>query len=257
MFNLKRVTSALIAVSLSFAVAYPAFASTYTVKPGDSLYIVGKLFNTSAATIKSTNKLSENVIYPDQKLIVPADTYFVKSGDSLYKIAKKKSIPLTTLEKANNLSKAKIYPGQELIIPKAAATKTAVTQNQGSGVIKYTSAEVDLLARLITAEADGEPHNAKVGVGAVVVNRVKDERFPNTVSGVINQKDNRFYQFTPVENGLIKKLASPDSIIAAKEALKGIDPTNGAVFYFDDSTTNPWIWSKPLAIRIDKMVYTY
>ena len=113
------------------------------------------------------------------------------------------------------------------------------------------------MARLITAEADGEPHNAKVGVGAVVVNRVKDDRFPNTISGVINQKDSQFYQFTPVENGLINKPASQDSIVAAEEALKGIDPTNGAVYYFDDSTTNSWIWSKPIAIRIDNMVYTY
>ena len=259
MFNLKRVTAAVIAMSLSLAMALPAFAATYTVKSGDSLYTVGKLFNTSAEKIKNDNQLLKNVIYPGQKLIVPATAYSVKNGDSLFLIAKKQNTALATIKKANNLSDANIYPGQNLIIPKAevVATKTAVPFLQGSEAVTYTAADVDLLARLIMAEAEGEPYKAKLGVGAVVVNRVKDGRFPNTISGVINQKDQRFYQFTPVENGFIKKPASVDSVKAAKEALLGNDPTKGAVFYFDDSTTNAWLWSKPIATRIDKMVYTY
>jgi spore germination cell wall hydrolase CwlJ-like protein len=110
---------------------------------------------------------------------------------------------------------------------------------------------------LITAEADGESYVAKVAVGAVVVNRVQDSRFPNSISAVIYQKDGGYYQFSPVENGWINKPASSDSKRAALEALQGSDPTNGALYYFDDSTTNKWIWSKPIAFRTGNMVYSY
>jgi N-acetylmuramoyl-L-alanine amidase len=239
--------------------AFTAYASSYTVRPGDSLYAVGKLFNTNSWSIISTNKLSSSVIYPGQILYVPASTYVVKSGDSLYLTAKKFSLALIDLKNANNLSSNYIYPGEKLVIPGGTSITPASTSSSTvvNGVISYTASDVDLLARLITAEADGEPYSAKVAVGAVIVNRVQDPRFPKTISSVIYQIDNGYYQFTPVENGLINKSASLDSINAAKAALRGEDPTNGAIYYFDDSTTNAWIWSKPIALRIDKMVYTY
>jgi len=110
---------------------------------------------------------------------------------------------------------------------------------------------------LITAEAESEPYNAKVGVGGVVLNRVKDSRFPNSINGVIYEKSYGYYQFTPVENGWIHKPASEDAKRAAYDALHGSDPSNGAVYYFDDSATNKWLWSKPLAARIGRMVYVY
>ena len=114
-----------------------------------------------------------------------------------------------------------------------------------------------MLARLITAEAQGEEYNAKVAVGAVVLNRVKSDTFANTIKDVIYEKINGYYQFTPVLNGWINKPANEDCIKAAKEALSGIDPTNGALFYFDDSTTNQWLLSRPVSVKIDNMIYTY
>jgi len=124
-------------------------------------------------------------------------------------------------------------------------------------VIPYTQSDVDLLARLITAEAGSQPYNAKVSVGAVVINRVKNPLYPNTISGVIYERSNGYYQFTPVINGWINKPATSDSIKAAYDALKGIDPTKGALYYFDNSATNQWLLSKPVAIRIDKMIFSY
>jgi N-acetylmuramoyl-L-alanine amidase len=254
----KKVSIILITLSLFAAMAYPAYASSYTVKPGDSLYTVGKLFSCDAVKIMDTNNLSSNIIYPGQVLNVPAVTYTVKSGDTLYLIAKRYGVTVLSIRSASNQWNNTIKPGQVLVIPSVSSNSNISSGSSTSrGLISYTPADLDLLARLITAEAGGEPYNAKVAVGAVVVNRVRDPRFPKTIHNVVYAIDNGYYQFTPVENGWINKPASKDAISAAYDALHNIDPTKGAVFYFDDSATNTWLWSKPIAIRIDNMVFTY
>lgn len=263
--NFLKRTSALLAGVLlaTMLFAGTAYGASYTVMKNDSLYKIGLLFNTSASTIMADNKLSESTIYPGQVLFVRSDKYTVKSGDSLYLIAQKFGMSVDMLKKINNKWDNMIYPGQQLIISTpgsntaANSTSTAKSPISGKAVISFTQAELDLLSRLVTAEAESEPHAAKVGVAAVVVNRVKSELFPSTISSVIYQKSDGFYQFTPVENGWINKPASQDAKNAALEALNGSDPSNGALFYFDDSATNKWLWSKPLMARIGRMVYVY
>jgi N-acetylmuramoyl-L-alanine amidase len=259
MFFSRKAKAFVIAMLVSLILPYTAAnAATYTVASGDSLYTIGKLFNTTSNAIMTNNNLSSEVIYPGQKLSIESDTYTVKSGDTLYLIAKKYGVSLYSLRKANNKWDNYIYPGQKLILPGIVSSKNQATYAAANkGVIQYSSSDVDLLARLITAEADSEPYNAKVGVGAVVVNRIKDARFPNSISGVIYQKSNGYYQFTPVENGWINRAASADAKKAAYDALRGSDPSNGALFYFDDSATNKWLWSKPIKAWIGRMVFVY
>ncbi|HHW31508.1 MAG TPA: LysM peptidoglycan-binding domain-containing protein [Clostridiaceae bacterium] len=261
--NRKKASAFIIAILLFLTLSFPAYAGSYTVVKNDSLYLISQTFNTSVATIKNTNNLTSDIIYPGQKLKVPATDYTVKSGDTLYLIAKRAGISLWSLRKANNKWDDMIYVGQKLIIPEVNGGNTSSTNSStqtgytGNAVIPYSSYELDLLARLITAEAVSEPYLAQVAVGAVVVNRVKDPRFPNTITSVIYQKDSKFYQFTPVENGWINKPATDTARKAALEALNGHDPTKGAIYYFDDSATNKWLWSRPIALRSGKMVYTY
>jgi len=231
-----------------------SFAASYTVAKGDSLYTIGKLFNTTSDTLMKENKLSSTLIYPGQKLNVPSSEHTVSSGDTLHLIGKWYEVTLDSLRKANNKWDDIIYPGQKLLIP---AVKQGSVMLSNKSEIQYTTADHDLLSRLITAEADGEPYNAKVGVGAVVINRVRDSRFPDTIKDVIYEKSYGFYQFTPVENGWIYKPASEDAKRAAYDVLNGADPSKGAVYYFDDSATNKWLWSKPLATKIGKMVFVY
>ena len=237
----------------------PVQAATYKVISGDSLYKIGTLFRTNANTLMQSNSLSSSVIYPGQALNVAATVYTVKAGDSLYLIAKKYVLLLDDLRKANNKWDNYLYPGQTLILPGISSSSVPVVSTPvvSTPIVPYTASDLDLLARLITSEAQGEPYNAQVSVGAVVLNRVKDSRFPSTIRGVIYEVSGGYYQFTPVLNGYINKPASLESIRAAKDALNGVDPTHGALYYFDDSTTNVWLWSKPIAIRIDKMVFTY
>jgi len=88
-----------------------------------------------------------------------------------------------------------------------------------------------LLARLINAEAGGESYNAQVAVGAVVMNRVKSNRFPNSISAVINQKCNGSYQFGCVQNGSIKRPAPASDNKAALSAINGTNPIKNALFF--------------------------
>ncbi len=223
-------------------------AAGYKVVANDSLYNIGTLFNTSVSTIKSDNGLTSDEIRPGQVLSIRALTYTVKAGETLYIVSQKNGVPLYSLRKANNKWDDLLYPGQKLLLPgKVTAAPKAV--------ISYTQSDVDLLARLITAEAENQPYDAKVAVGAVVINRVQSKEFPDSIKSVIYQVINGYYQFTPVENGYINKPASADAVNAAYAALGGSDPSKDALFYFDDSATNKWLWSKPIHAYIGKMVF--
>lgn len=112
-----------------------------------------------------------------------------------------------------------------------------------------TEAEVALLARLISAEARGEPYIGQVAVGAVVLNRMKHPSFPNTMSGVIYQPQ----AFSCLYDGQFDQPVAESAYRAARDALNGQDPTGGAIYYFNPVTaTNQWIWSRPLIIQIGK-----
>jgi LysM repeat protein len=241
-----------------------AFAATYTVQSGDSLYKISKLFNTSTTNLLNDNNLNNNTIYPGQTLYVSSKTHTVENEESLYLISKKYGITIDNLRKANNLWTDTIYPGQVLNIPGATSTttttsssNTTTSSNSSSSSINYTESDVDLLARLITAEAEGEPYNGKLAVGAVVLNRVKSDLFPNSISSVIYQTVDGYYQFTPVLNGYINNAATADSVKAAYEVLNGTDPTNGALFFYDYTVTNQWLLSKQVATTIANLTFAY
>ncbi len=250
MKKLRKTAVIAVCFMLVFAFCTTVFAANYKVVPNDTLYKISQLFNTTVGTIKTDNKLSSDVIYPGQVLNVPAQTYTIKSGDSLYLIAQKYGVSITSIRQANNKWDSLLMPGQTLLIPAKPASGSGT-----STVIPYTTAEVDLLARLIQAEAGSESYNAMVAVGGVVVNRVQSSDWPNTISAVINQKIGGYYQFAPVQNGYIKNPASTNAVNAAWAALKGSDPSNGAIFYYDDSSTNQWIRSKTVTARIDTLTF--
>lgn len=111
------------------------------------------------------------------------------------------------------------------------------------------SQDLALLSRLINGEARGEPYSGQVAVGAVVLNRTRDPRFPSTVAGVIYQPG----AFTATVDGQINANIEQSSINAARDALNGWDPSGGAVYYYNPAkTTNAWIWSRPLIKIIGK-----
>lgn len=133
-----------------------------------------------------------------------------------------------------------------------AATLRALGISTGSGYGKYSSSDVNLLARLISAEARGEPYVGQVAVGAVVLNRVEHPSFPNTIAGVIYQPG----AFTCLQDGQFNQPVASSAYRAAQDALNGWDPSNGSIYYYNPATaTSKWIWSRPVLLKIGKHVF--
>ena len=111
------------------------------------------------------------------------------------------------------------------------------------------SGDVYLLAKVISAEARGEPYTGQVAVGAVILNRVEHPSFPNTIAGVVYEQG----AFTCMVDGQIDQPIADSAYQAARDALNGADPTGGAIYYFNpDTATSAWIWSRPLITTIGR-----
>lgn len=129
----------------------------------------------------------------------------------------------------------------------AALGLPAGTVQRSQGTATADSGNVQLLARLIHGEARGEPYEGKVAVGAVVLNRTRDSRFPQTIAGVIYQPG----AFDAVYDGQINLAPDISSLNAARDAMNGWDPSYGCVYYYNPNTaTSSWIWSRPIVVVI-------
>lgn len=135
-----------------------------------------------------------------------------------------------------------------------AGTKTLNALGIMSSNTKQTSSttnssDLNLLARIVYAEARGEVYAGQVAIAAVVLNRVKSSSFPNSIAGVIYQPG----AFTAVSDGQINMTPDSTARKAAQDALNGWDPTYGSIYYFNPNTaTSKWIWSRPYVTTIGK-----
>ncbi|MBQ2945389.1 MAG: cell wall hydrolase [Clostridia bacterium] len=112
---------------------------------------------------------------------------------------------------------------------------------------------LELLARVISAEARGEPYEGQVAVGAVVLNRVKHPSFPNTVAGVIYQKG----AFDTVADGQINLEPTDSAYRAAQDAMAGADPTGGCIYFYDPRyTSNKYMLSLAISYRVGNHVFS-
>lgn len=111
------------------------------------------------------------------------------------------------------------------------AVERETTRNQYYGQYAAEASDVELLAALIHCEAGNQPHEGKVAVGAVVMNRVRSGAYPNTIYSVIYASG----QFTPAGSGAVdKRIANgvdADCIAAAQEALSGYSPVGDATHF--------------------------
>lgn len=117
---------------------------------------------------------------------------------------------------------------------------------------KYSSSDVALLAKVISAEARGEPYEGQVAVGAVVLNRVASPSFPNSVSGVVYQAG----AFSAVTDSNWSAAVTSSAKSAAQDAINGWDPTGGALYYYNPAkTSNQWIRTRPVVKTIGNHVF--
>ncbi|UOQ86486.1 cell wall hydrolase [Gracilibacillus salinarum] len=170
-----------------------------------------------------------------------ADAYTVKQGDTFWKIAQNYNVSTNELMNVNNYSSSMLYPGAELTIPSSVSDK-----------------EVDLLARLVRAEAQGEPYAGKVAVATVVLNRVDHADFPNTITEVVNEtySNGAIHAFSPVANGEINKEADSESVRAAKEAIAFRGQGQGSIYFYNPNTAqSDWIFSRETTVTIGDHVF--
>ena len=168
-----------------------------------------------------------------------SNVHIVEKGDTLWKISNTYGISLEKTMKINKFTSHLIYPGQRITLP--------------GGI---SNEETDLLARLIHAEAKGEPYSGKVAVATVVLNRVDHKDFPDTVKGVIYEKSNGYYAFSPVANGQINQPADAEDYRAVKEALAFWGQGNGSLFFYNpEKTANQWIRSREVTVTIGNHVF--
>lgn len=120
------------------------------------------------------------------------------------------------------------------------------------GIPEATDSNINLLARIISAESRGEPYTGQVAVGAVVLNRIEHPSFPDSIAGVIYQKG----AFSAVDDGQFWEPVSDSAYNAARDALNGWDPTGGAIYYYNPKkTSNKWIRSRPVITTIGDHVF--
>lgn len=169
---------------------------------------------------------------------ITGSKYTVKKGDTLFLIAQRASISLSHLKQLNKLSSDVIYENQVLNVKGTVSNSSTNTPNRGN----YRDEDLYWLSRIIHAEAQGESYQGKVAVGNVIINRVNSGQFPNTIKGVVFDKQHGYTQFSPVIDGTIYNSPGAESIKAATEVLNGARPVGNALYFLNPrKSTNFWI----------------
>lgn len=192
--------------------------------------------------------------------------HVVQAGDTLWGLAKTYQVTVEDLKVTNSLIGDEIYIGQELIIPSGSSKRedevvhTATLPSLEGGFVlpegSYTQAELDdlaLLARLVFSEARGEPFLGQIAVAAVLLNRIKHPEFPDSVRAAIYQPR----QFEVVSNGTINQTPNNLAYLAVLEALAGVDPTDGAIFFWNPLKVpaSSWVWTRQVKMQIGGHVF--
>ncbi|MGB4141266.1 MAG: cell wall hydrolase [Limnochordia bacterium] len=214
----------------------------------DAVSVLEKEFGSDAASLASgSSAAAPRVEKPKQQDQTNYISYRVVKGDSLYEIARFFGTTVAALMEINELKTTTIGVNQVLLVPDNGAKEYPVG-------LWLTDQEVQWIAQMIHAEARGEPYLGQVAVGAVIINRVKSPKFPNTVKDVLFQDG----AFQPIRNGTFYQAASEQAYRAALEALNGHDPTNGALFFFNPSISKDrFMHSRTPAITIGQHRFTY
>ncbi|OAT83262.1 peptidoglycan-binding protein [Bacillus sp. MKU004] len=164
----------------------------------------------------------------------------VKNGESLWDIGKANSVSVLDLMKENGLKSHEIHPGQTISLPERDVSEE----------------DKALLAKLVQAEAKGEPYAGKVAVATVVLNRVDSDEFPDSVKEVVYEVSNGHYAFSPVQNGEINNSPSDESKKAVEEALAFRGQGQGSLFFYNpDTSSSSWITSTDTVLTIGNHVF--
>ncbi|MGL4874540.1 MAG: cell wall hydrolase [Clostridium sp.] len=169
--------------------------------------------------------------------------------------AEQEKISSKVYKNESKISKTAFNLDYEEAIPSSAAVQNGNTKNEievfnhNGSQLKITKADIDLMAKLVYAESRGEPFQGKVAVASVVLNRVMSQHFPDTIQGVVFQKN----AFSCVVNGRLDTQTNESCYDAVYEAIRGKDPTNEALFFYNPSIAT-CSWMKETSKRDSKVI---
>lgn len=202
----------------------------------------------SAAALSRYGSRGDEVVKIQEKL--KRWGYYSGAVDGIY--GQKTYEAVKYFQRKNGLTADGIAGPKTLAAMGITSGSAGASGGSSGGYGGYGAADYELLARVISAEARGEPYSGQVAVGAVVLNRVKHPSFPNSVSGVVYQKG----AFSCVDDGQINMAPAASCYRAAQDAINGVDPSGGAIYYYNPKTaTNKWIRSRPIICTIGGHVF--
>ena len=218
---MKRLFNVILALLLVVAISAGSWGVYQAVFKEESVWALSK-FGSTGSEVKSIQKVLKNL------------GYYTGSVDGIYGSKTRKAV--TSFQKDCGLTADGICGPKTLLY-------LGLSDNSSS----YSNEDVNLLAKVISAEARGESYEGQVAVGAVILNRVAHPSFPDTISGVVYQNgafscvyDSNWYQ--PVADSAKR---------AARDALNGWDPTGGAVYYYNPAkTSDKWIRTRTVVTVI-------
>ena len=200
--------------------------------------------NTTTATARINGKNLEITAHAGDLYIIANDRYFYTGREVMW-VNGEIYVPILPLTKALNSR----LEWRDSI--NGFYVSSGDTRRLKSGADVYNADQVYWLARIISAEAKGEPMKGKIAVGNVILNRTRSSAFPNTIYGVIF--DRKYgTQFAPVSNGTIYQTPTVESIIAAKICLEGYSLSSDVLYFVNPKKApNSWISrNRPYAFAI-------
>jgi N-acetylmuramoyl-L-alanine amidase len=237
-----------------------AASTVYTVQKNDTLEAISKQYGVSVQSLKQANSKANDQINIGERLTIPESSttneyvqnsnsivstntyqaiYQVKSGDTLSSISQQYKVSIQSIKQNNNVDGNQIFVGQHLKIDTGISLQ-----------------EVDLMARLVNAEAGGELYAGKVAVAKVVLNRVNANGFPNTITDVIFEPIKNGYAFTPVTDGRINQPATQEARMAVDEALTSKGTNSDWLYFYNPKTsTDKWITTRQTVAQIGSHLF--
>lgn len=248
----KRLTAAALALALALALTLPGSASVLNVN-GQNLWERSLAYLDNGTTYVSLRVVS-NVLAPRAEVSWSQGTAWVKGEGVTLKAVPGESY-ITVNDRALYVPKGVRLENGRVMVPIRVlaealggtvdwSREAGITLTVGSGLpgpAPYRADELDWLSRIISAESQGEPLRGKLAVGTVVLNRVASSQFPNTIYGVIFDKQ-WGVQFSPTVNGMIYREPTAESVLAAKLCLEGAREAGDSLYFLNpEIAQNFWI----------------
>lgn len=173
--------------------------------------------------------------------------YYCGTIDGVFGCDTKESV--MKFQTDNNITADGVAGAKTLKVLGVSQTSNNSQEEKSASTSKYSESDINLLARIISAESRGEPYSGQVAVGAVIFNRIEHPSFPDTLSGVIYQPG----AFSCINDGQINEPVIESAKQAARDAMNGTDPSGGAIYYYNpEKTTNKFMLSRPVLSVIGK-----